>query len=743
VHATHRLRTLSIATAAAAALVAPVLLGALPAQAAGPAASAGDDWLHTSGSKIVDESGKEVWLTGANWFGFNTTERVFHGLWSANITSLTKSMADRGINTVRVPISTQLLLEWKSGTFLPPNVNTYANPELTGMNSLQIFDYWLGLAEKYGIKVFLDVHSAEADNAGHFHPVWWKGTITTEDAYAAWEWVANRYKNDDTILGADVKNEPHGTASSSPRAKWDATTDADNFKNFAQTAGRKILAINPHWLIFVEGIEVYPKAGKSWTSTNGADYDGTWWGGNLRGVRDYPIDLGADQDQLVYSPHDYGPLVAEQSWFSGTWDRSTLERDAWDPNWLYIHKQNIAPLLIGEWGGFLDGGRNEKWMVALRDLIVERRISHTFWVLNPNSGDTGGLLGYDWATWDEAKYALLKPALWQDGGKFVSLDHQVKLGGAGSTTGKSVSEVGTTTPTDTTAPSTPAGLTAGTPTTTTVPLTWTASTDDVAVTGYDVYQGTTLVGSSSTTSFTVTGLTASTSYTFSVRAKDAAGNRSSASTAVTARTATSTTTDTTAPTAPTGLRAGTGTTTTIPLQWTPSTDNTAVTGYDVYRAGTLIGSTATTSYVATGLAAGTSYAFTVVAKDAAGNRSAASAALSASTAPDVVTTGTCAVTYAANGWSNGFTASVKVTNTGTTALTGWTLAFAFPSGQQLTQGWSATWAQSGTGVTAKNLDWNATLAPGASTEIGFGGSHTGTNAAPTTFTLNGATCAVK
>ncbi|NUU17727.1 cellulase family glycosylhydrolase [Cellulomonas humilata] len=529
---THRLRVLATSVAATAALTAPLVLGAVPAQAA-----AGDDWLHVSGNKIVDEAGKEVWLTGTNWFGFNASERVFHGLWSANITTLTKGMADRGINTVRVPISTQLLLEWRAGTFLKPNVNTYANPELEGLNSLQIFDYWLTLCERYGIKVFLDVHSAEADNAGHVYPVWWKGAITTDDVYAGWEWVAERYKNNDTIIGADVKNEPHGAQGATERAKWDGSTDKDNFKHFAQTAGRKILAINPHWLIFVEGIEVYPKPGVPWTSTGLTDYYGTWWGGNLRGVKDFPIDLGANQDQLVYSPHDYGPLVFDQPWFQGTWDRTTLERDVWDPNWLYLHKQNVSPLLIGEWGGFLDGGRNEKWMNAIRDLIVDRRLSHTFWVLNPNSGDTGGLLNYDWTTWDEAKYALLKPSLWQDGGKFVSLDHTVRLGGAGSTTGKSLSEVGGQ-PGDTTAPTVPTNLAAGTPSTTTVPLTWSPSTDaGSGVAGYEVYRGTTLVGTPTTSALTVTGLAADTPYSFTVRAKDVAGNVSASSVAVTARTA--------------------------------------------------------------------------------------------------------------------------------------------------------------------------------------------------------------
>ena len=63
--------------------------------------------------------------------------------------------------------------------------------------------------------------------------------------------------------------------------------------------------------------------------------------------------------------------------------------------------------------------------------IVENGLHQTFWCINPNSGDTGGLLLDDWRTWDETKYALLKPALWQHSGKFVSLDHQVRLGGAG------------------------------------------------------------------------------------------------------------------------------------------------------------------------------------------------------------------------------------------------------------------------------------------------------------------------
>ncbi|MFG3496487.1 cellulase family glycosylhydrolase [Streptomyces sp. NPDC047928] len=514
-----------------------------PATAATGAAAPGDDWLRTRGNRIVDAAGNEVWLTGTNWFGFNATERVFHGLWSGNITEITRSMAQRGINIVRVPVSTQLLLEWRNGqATVPSAVNAYANPEIAGKTSLEVFDHWLDLCERYGIKVMLDVHSAEADNSGHVHPVWWKGTITPELFYTAWEWVTARYRADDTIVAMDIKNEPHGTASASPRAKWDGSTDQDNFKYACETAGKRVLAVNPNLLVLCEGIEVYPKAGASWTSTAPTDYHSTWWGGNLRGVRAHPVDLGAGNDRLVYSPHDYGPLVFAQPWFTGDWNRTTLERDVWDPNWLYLHKENKAPLLIGEWGGFLDGGPNEKWMKALRDLIVEHRIHQTFWCLNPNSGDTGGLLLNDWKTWDEAKYALLKPALWQHGGKFVSLDHEVPLGGTGGGTGVSLRDVygnGGGDPSDTTPPSAPTGLTAGATTATSTTLTWTASTDDVAVTGYDVYRDGTRVNAAPVagTSYADTGLTPSTAYRYTVRARDAAGNVSAASAALSVTTA--------------------------------------------------------------------------------------------------------------------------------------------------------------------------------------------------------------
>ncbi|MFC4061237.1 glycoside hydrolase family 6 protein [Planomonospora corallina] len=99
----------------------------------------------------------------------------------------------------------------------------------------------------------------------------------------------------------------------------------------------------------------------------------------------------------------------------------------------------------------------------------------------------------------------------------------------------------------------------------------------------------------------------------------------------------------------------------------------------------------------------------------------------------------CDVAYSTNDWQGGFTANVTIKNLGD-ALDGWTLGFTFTGGQKLQQGWSATWAQEGAKVTAKNLDWNGKLGTGASTSVGFNGSWSGSNPKPTDFTVNGVAC---
>jgi hypothetical protein len=208
-------------------------------------------------------------------------------------------------------------------------------------------------------------------------------------------------------------------------------------------------------------------------------YHHTWWGGCFRGAKDYPIALGEHQDQLVYSPHDYGPLVWAQEWFYDGFTQETLLKDAWYDNWFFLQDTGVAPLLMGEWGGFLDkehdaDGTNRAWMEALRDFMIDNRIHHTFWCFNENSGDTGGLVYDDFGTWDEEKYEFVKPSLWKtEDGAFIGLDHKIPLGANGITVADYYSGAPVVTEP---APSTtkPAATTTTTPTTTTKPTTTTA-----------------------------------------------------------------------------------------------------------------------------------------------------------------------------------------------------------------------------------------------------------------------------
>ncbi len=452
-----------------------------------------DDWLHAVGSRLYDKDGNEVWLTGANWFGMNCIEYSPHYLYAGDIDDILEEVADRGINVIRFPISTELIYSWMIGNpyqissggmqavYNPPvdqddgnggviKAGTYGNlnkdfVEADGktlITSDKGFDIILQKCKDYGIKAFIDIHSPHADNSGHNYNLWYgketaDGTMVTTDIWIeTLVWIAEKYKNDDTLLGFDLKNEPHGKGQEGDAAaKWDGSTDENNWAYAATRCAEAILDVNPNALIFVEGVEQSLSGameGDYWGMPDRRDnspYIGAWWGGNFRGAREYPIVPKQGTSQIVYSPHDYGPSVYPQTWFDKDFTTQTLLDDYWYETWAYINAEDIAPELIGEWGGHMDAAENQKWMTLLRDYMIDNHINHTFWCLNTNSGDTGGL----WAnlscgqqrgstniTWAEDKYALFEESLWQtlETGKYIGLDHQKPLGING--TGLSVTE---------------------------------------------------------------------------------------------------------------------------------------------------------------------------------------------------------------------------------------------------------------------------------------------------------------
>jgi chitodextrinase len=185
-------------------------------------------------------------------------------------------------------------------------------------------------------------------------------------------------------------------------------------------------------------------------------------------------------------------------------------------------------------------------------------------------------------------------------------------------------------PLDTQAPSAVTSLTVSSTTSNTITLTWTAATDNVAVSGYDIYLNGALKTTSTSLTTTITGLLPSTGYTFYIITRDNARNSSTASASVIGTTEPA---DTQAPSVVTNLKISNITSTAISLTWNAATDNIAVTSYDIYMNGTLKSSQTGISATITGLLPSTSYTFYIVTRDQATNSSAASESVIGTTEP--------------------------------------------------------------------------------------------------------------
>lgn len=205
--------------------------------------------------------------------------------------------------------------------------------------------------------------------------------------------------------------------------------------------------------------------------------------------------------------------------------------------------------------------------------------------------------------------------------------------------------------------------------------------------------------------------------------------------------------DTVAPTAPGTPTASDLSSTSVTLTWPASTDAVGVTGYEVVRVDaateTVAASATAAAVTVPSLSADTTYTFAVYARDAAGNRSPRSATITVTTEEGTGVPGAgCSVAYrGTNEWPGGFQGEITIRNTGGAAVSGWTLGFAFPAGQTISNMWGGTPTQSGASVTVAAASYTSTIPAGGSVTVGFTGTTATANPAPTAFTLNGIACA--
>jgi endoglucanase len=603
----------------------------------------GVGYWHTSGNQILDSNGKRVRIAGINWYGFETSGEVVHGLYAQDYQVILNTIHAEGYNTIRLPFSNQMV----ESPIVPANISSAnstgpINTDLKGLNSLQVMDKIISAAGTLGLKVILDNHRSEAGNSNEANGLWYTGAYPESKWIADWQTLTTRYKSivdakgNPVVIGMDLRNEPHELSGSAKTgACWTGdswtngcptTNTAQNWPAAAGRAGQAIQAINPGLLIMVEGTDCYSG-------------DCGWQGANLEGAAKYPVTLPV-ASHLVYSAHDYGPNLSGQAWFTSSTTNATLTA-AWTKYWAYLSTEGVAPVWLGELGttntatdieSNADGSQGQWFSGLVTFLANQPNIQWTYWALNGE--DSYGLLD---SNYDAVPASALKQQL------LASIEFP--LSGVGGTSPVATCSAVAAVPTSLTATAFGA-----------VQLAWAPVAPQ-----------------------------ANCSVSYAVFRSTTSGFKASASNQIAS-----------------GL--------------------------------------STTSYSDTSTSAATSYYYVVESVDGFGS-SNQSAQASAKT-PAVTSGAGCHVVYAVtSSWSGGFQGSISIQNTGSTSLNGWTLQWTFPNNQQVSDLWNGVESQSGEKVTITNESYNGSVAAGGTvTGIGFTASVGTTNAAPTSFTVNGVAC---
>jgi len=372
------------ATAATSlAIVGIIIIGLIGT--ANTASQCFDSFEFTSEGGQLNVNGIPFVLKGLSWFGYETSNNVFHGLWAQDYHYLLDFVKNNSFNAIRVPFYLELVLNDAK----PNSINFYnMNTDLQGLSSLQVLDKIIAAAADRGLLIMLDLHSFLP---GTFMEdgLWYDATHPESMVLQGWDTLIKRYANQWNVVAFDLKNEPWATT-------WGGA-NATDWQGASTRIGNHILSSTngSRFLVFVEGTANSPPCAQN-----------CFWGENLQGPLTTPVQI-TNTKKLVYSPHCYGPSVAVQPYFSDPSFPNNMPA-IWDAHWGTVNVKTGNAVVLGEWGGQLQEP-DATWLNAFVAYLLQKGLtSQFFWCLNPDSGDTGGLLLDDWKTPVTAKLALLQ-----------------------------------------------------------------------------------------------------------------------------------------------------------------------------------------------------------------------------------------------------------------------------------------------------------------------------------------------
>lgn len=351
-------------------------------------------YWHTRGNRIVDEHGQPIRIAAVNWFGMENTFYVPAGLDVQPLAAIVGRVKSLGFNAIRLPFSNEMVEKNPVVT-----AHLQANPDLQGLHALDVLDRIIGAAGRVGLKVILDDQRSSAGTQPEPDGLWYTKQYPESAWIRDWQELVRRYLGNSTVVAVDLRNEPHTAAPGpwtlkaylSQGSTWGPYRGLENpatdWRLAAERGGNAVLAVNPHLLIFVEGLQLYPASGQP----NGVD--SYWWGGVLTPARKYPVKLDV-ANQLVYSPHEYGPLKWQMPFFGPHMSYASM-KSVWDSHWGFLERGSFpqeAPVVIGEFGTCGNAtycvsdkapGSQGLWFSLLIEYLRKHpEIGWSFWALN-------------------------------------------------------------------------------------------------------------------------------------------------------------------------------------------------------------------------------------------------------------------------------------------------------------------------------------------------------------------------
>lgn len=294
-------------------------------------------------------------------------------------------LKDNNFNAIRIPLSVENILA-------NPKTNikkSMAHLNINGSPYLDLLRTIVQKAADLNILILLDIHrlhNSEVKSPG----LWYTVDLPESRIIQAWRILCKHLDQEWNILGADLKNEPWNSS-------WHTADPKTDWKRASEVLGSAVQENCPSWTIFVEGIGT--PAGKI--------KEQAFWSENLAAMQDTPPAMSI-RKKVVLSPHVYGPSVYMQPYFKPEGFLNRMPA-IWDDHFGRANKISGLATVIGEWGGKFEG-KDEAWQRRFFQYISNKGFGFFYWCINPESGDTGGLLKDNWKTPEYRKLELLKTA---------------------------------------------------------------------------------------------------------------------------------------------------------------------------------------------------------------------------------------------------------------------------------------------------------------------------------------------